>query len=215
MVPTLLVILLVCLPLLAQAESLFGRVTAVTDGDTISVLVENRPIKVRLAEIDTPERNQPWGSRAKKALSRKVFGQNVKLVVFDRDRYGRLVAHVYREERPINREMVAEGHAWAYRKYLRDKSLLELEQTARSQRRGLWTLAESERVPPWQWRKGGARKPRVEPARGATFSGRCEKKRYCREMASCAEARFYLSQCGLSRLDGDKDGIPCEALCRP
>lgn len=32
--------------------------------------------------------------------------------------------------------------------------------------------------------------------------------------ALCEEARFYLTQCGLSRLDGDKDGVPCEAVCR-
>lgn len=215
MVPTLLALLLVGFALPAQAESLFGRVTAVTDGDTISVLVDNRPVKVRLAEIDTPERSQPWGSRAKKALSGKVFGKQVRLVVVDRDRYGRIVAHVYREDRPINREMVAEGHAWAYRQYLRDESLLEVEQTARSQQRGLWALAESERVPPWQWRKGGGRKFRKETAQGAPFAGRCEKKRYCREMDSCAEARFYLVRCGLTRLDGDNDGIPCEALCQP
>lgn len=39
-------------------------------------------------------------------------------------------------------------------------------------------------------------------------------KRYCKQMNSCAEAKFYLKQCGLDRLDRDKDGIPCESLCR-
>ena len=41
----------------------------------------------------------------------------------------------------------------------------------------------------------------------------CGSKRYCRQMNSCEEARAFLSQCGLGRLDGDKDGVPCEALC--
>ena len=41
----------------------------------------------------------------------------------------------------------------------------------------------------------------------------CGSKRYCRQMNSCEEARAFLNQCGLSRLDGDKDGLPCEALC--
>jgi hypothetical protein len=45
---------------------------------------------------------------------------------------------------------------------------------------------------------------------GDTF--RCGSKRYCGEMASCAEARFYLKACGLTRLDGDADGVPCEDL---
>lgn len=41
----------------------------------------------------------------------------------------------------------------------------------------------------------------------------CGRKHYCREMTSCAEARFYLSRCGLARLDRDNDGTPCEPLC--
>jgi hypothetical protein len=42
----------------------------------------------------------------------------------------------------------------------------------------------------------------------------CGAKRYCNEMASCEEARFYLTQCGRTRLDRDEDGVPCESLCR-
>ena len=43
---------------------------------------------------------------------------------------------------------------------------------------------------------------------------KCESKKYCKEMSSCKEAMFYLKQCGVSRLDRDKDGIPCETICR-
>ena len=106
----------------AAGEPLTGKVVGVTDGDTITVLVDRHPIEVRLAEIDTPERGQPWANRAKQALSDKVFGQVVELQVVDTDRYGRTVAKVYRDDRDINREMVREGHAWVYRKYLRDPS---------------------------------------------------------------------------------------------
>src|SRR5215475_8083042 len=105
----------------AAAEGLPGKVVGITDGDTITVMVDRRPIKVRLAEIDTPERGQPWANRAKQALSDKVFGQVVQLQVVDTDRYGRTVARVYRDGRDINREMVREGNAWVYRKYLRDR----------------------------------------------------------------------------------------------
>ena len=45
------------------------------------------------------------------------------------------------------------------------------------------------------------------------FSVLCTKRK-CGEMGSCAEARFYLEECGITRLDGDKDGVPCESLCR-
>jgi len=99
-------------PMAAAAEPLTGEVVGVTDGDTITVLVDHQPITVRLAEIDTPERGQPWASRAKQALSDKVFGQVIQLQVVDTDRYGRTVAKVFRDGRDINREMVGEGHAW-------------------------------------------------------------------------------------------------------
>jgi endonuclease YncB( thermonuclease family) len=185
-------------------------------GTLITVLVDRQPIRVRLVEIDTPERGQPWANRAKQALSEKVFGQVVELQVVDTDRYGRTVAKVYREGRDINRELVREGHAWVYRKYLRDPTLLEDEDRARDARAGVWALPEAQRVPPWAWRNGGlARQPQradVEAAPGPGLA--CGEKRYCREMGSCAEAQFYLEHCGLSRLDGDGDGVPCESLCR-
>ncbi|MEI2781198.1 MAG: excalibur calcium-binding domain-containing protein [Candidatus Competibacter sp.] len=54
------------------------------------------------------------------------------------------------------------------------------------------------------------------PAPTAATSGgfTCAGERYCREMASCDEAKFYLSRCGVGSLDGNKDGVPCEKLCR-
>ncbi len=66
-------------------------------------------------------------------------------------------------------------------------------------------------IPPWEWRKGERTSNRTA-ATGAVFT--CGTKRYCREMTSCKEAQFYLRQCGLTRLDGDKDGVPCEKICR-
>lgn len=51
---------------------------------------------------------------------------------------------------------------------------------------------------------------RSEPRSG----GGCGPKRYCNQMSSCAEAMHYLQECGLSRLDGDGDGVPCESICR-
>jgi hypothetical protein len=73
---------------------------------------------------------------------------------------------------------------------------------------------QAERLSPWEWRRQG--QPRYSTApRPAASSGAltCGAKRSCREMASCAEARFYLQQCGLTRLDADRDGVPCEAIC--
>jgi endonuclease YncB( thermonuclease family) len=146
------VLLLLATPLAVRAETLTGKVVSVADGDTITILVDSERVKVRLAEIDTPERGQPWGKRAKQALTEKVAGHVVQVETKFNDRYGRRVGHVVYSGRDINREMVREGHAWVYRQWMRDKTLLDDEAQARAARAGLWSLPESERVPPWQWR---------------------------------------------------------------
>jgi len=212
MSPQILWLLLLVLPLSANAETLTGKVVGITDGDTITVLVAERTIKVRLAEIDTPERGQPWGSRAKQALSDKVFGKQAEVRVIDTDRYGRKVGHVWIGDRDINREMVREGHAWVYRRYLDDKTLIDDEAHAQKNGLGLWSLPETQRVPPWDWRRG-KRGVVSTSERAPDKPLSCGTKRKCGEMASCAEARFYLEQCGVKRLDGDGDGVPCESLC--
>lgn len=193
-------------------------VVGVADGDTVTVLEGDRRAqsRVRLAEIDTPERGQPWGTRARQALADKVFRRNVRLAPQGEDRYGRVLGRLYLGNRDVNREMVREGHAWVYRRYSLDAGLLEDERVAREGRRGLWSLPESDTVPPWEWRRG-ARRP--EPAEeravalGASAPPTCGTKTVCREMSSCEEARFFLVTCGLTRLDGDRDGVPCERLC--
>jgi hypothetical protein len=49
---------------------------------------------------------------------------------------------------------------------------------------------------------------------GPSPSFKCGAKRFCKDMNSCAEARFYLTKCGAKGLDGNRDGIPCNSLCR-
>ena len=142
-----------------------------------------------------------------------MFGQEVEIRVVTVDRYGRTVGHIWLANRHINRELVREGHAWVYRAYLDDKTLLDDETRAQKNEVGLWGLPEAQRVPPWDWRRG-KRKPKSKPDSRPDQTFSCSTKRKCSEMTSCEEARFYLEKCGLSRLDGDGDGIPCESLCR-
>lgn len=131
-----------------------GRVVGVLDGDTVELLLpEKKTVRIRLAEIDTPEKAQPHGKKAKQALSDKVFDKQVKVEVGGQDRYGRLLGHIYLGERDINRELVAEGHAWVYVQYVRDRSLFDVETEARRSKRGLWALPAKQRVAPWTWRK--------------------------------------------------------------
>jgi endonuclease YncB( thermonuclease family) len=149
----LAVLWLVASPLACAAETLTGKVVKVADGDTLTMLVDAQRVKVRLAEIDAPERGQPWGRRAKQALTEKVAGHVVQVETKFNDRYGRRVGHVTCSGRDINRELVREGQAWVYRHWLRDQTLLDDESHARAVRAGLWSLPDTERVPPWEWRE--------------------------------------------------------------
>jgi endonuclease YncB( thermonuclease family) len=202
--------------LVSAQRILEGRVVRVFDGDTIELRTGDDTIRVRLAGIDTPERGQPWANRAKQALSERVFGKEVRVNEVAVDRYGRTVGEVYADNVCVSCELVRGGHAWVYRAFTDDPVLIELEAEARAAERGIWSLPESQRVPPWEWRRQSS--PRTKEAaptgEGAAADFRCGTKTYCREMTSCAEARLYLERCGLTRLDGDADGVPCESLCR-
>ena len=147
------------------------------------------------------------------------------VVLQDTDRYGRTVGRVYVGNLDVNAEMVKQGAAWVYRTYAKDQALYRLENEARAAQRGLWGLPEAQRCPPWDWRRGtcatatapttGApAAPTAAPTSAASSGFTCAGKRYCREMASCEEAKFYLARCGLTTIDGNRDGTPCEALCR-
>lgn len=193
-----------------EAASFFeGRVVGIVDGDTLDVLVEGAPRRIRIAAIDTPERGQPWAERAKQALAARVSGKEVRVNALATDVYGRTVGEVYADGVCVGCELVRSGHAWVYRKYSDDPVLLELEAEARRERRGLWSLPEAERAPPWEWRHAAGR----APARSAPLTIECGAKSRCREMTSCEEARLHLELCGGEALDGDGDGEPCEALC--
>ncbi len=200
-----------------------AKVVGVSDGDTVTLLVQNdqgtSQIKARLSEIDAPERRQPYGARSRRALANKVFGQRVGVASNGNDQYGRLLARLHINNRDINREMVRGGHAYVYRRYATENWLPD-EAAARNAGRGLWSLPSSQRMPPWEWRQRErraklARRNAAAPQTVATSAFTCGAKRYCREMTSCAEARFHLQTCGLAHMDGDQDGVPCEhKLCR-
>lgn len=131
-----------------------GYVVSIADGDTLTLLTSDKErVKVRLAEIDTPEKKQPYGQRAKQELASLAFNQDAQISVLDTDRYGRVVGRVVVNRVDVNAELIRRGAAWVYRDYLKRPELIALETEARRLRKGLWALPESERMPPWQWRK--------------------------------------------------------------
>jgi len=136
----------------AAAETIIGRVVGVTDGDTITVLVDGRARVVRLLGIDAPERRQAYGERAKQFTATLAFGKTVRVQLRERDRYERLLAEVFLPDgRSLNQELVRAGYAWWFRRYSRDPILARLESEARDARRGLW--AGRQPVPPWDFRR--------------------------------------------------------------
>lgn len=130
-----------------------GRVVRVRDGDSIVVMRGGLGIEVRLDGIDCPELAQAFGRRAKRHTSDLAFGKTVRLAGKGKDRYHRELAEVFLPDgRSLNRELVAAGLAWWYRRYSTDRGLESLEQDAREARRGLW--ADEHPVPPWEFREG-------------------------------------------------------------
>lgn len=202
----------------------------VVDGDTLTVQGQ----RIRLYGIDAPESDQlcqrdgtPWrcGQAATVALTEFIGRRPVRCVPKDREpasfeqgryRYGRVIAVCWVGGVELNRWLVAEGHALAYRHYSSDYVTDEAQ--AKLARKGVW---DSEFEPPWVWRHGsngaGRRSAPVSaasPTRTDSRSVQCGDKQRCAQMSDCAQARDYLTRCGLKSLDGDGDGIPCESLCR-
>ncbi len=142
-----LLLLAVSFPTLADFT---GQVVHVTDGDTLHVLRGHEEIKVRLSEIDAPEKGQPFGSKSKQSLSDLCFLKQARTVGEKLDRNGRVLARVYCDGVDANEEQVRRGMAWVFDKYVTDRSLYLLQDEAMKSRRGLWFDAVP--VPPWEWR---------------------------------------------------------------
>lgn len=131
---------------------LTGEVVGVSDGDTLTLLVGGKlQEKIRLSKIDAPESKQPFGQKAKQALSGKVFGRQVRVVYKERDQYQRIIGTVWLDGREINLEMVKEGLAWHYRAYDQTPAYAEAEAAARQAQLGLWN--DRSPVPPWEFRR--------------------------------------------------------------
>ncbi len=140
-----------------QAESLRGRVVAVSDGDTVTLLDGDQiRHKIRLAGIDAPESRQPYGQLSRRSLSELVEGQWVQVHYDKSDRYGRLVGKLEIDGRDVNLEQLRRGLAWHYKQYQNEQSAADrqiyavTEQQAQLAQRGLWRDAQPQA--PWDYR---------------------------------------------------------------
>jgi len=133
------------------AAQIQGHVIRVLDGDTLEILQDKKPVRVRLANIDAPEKKQDYGRWSTDMMKSLVAGKTVTVTYFQRDRYGRILGQVYAPDgMNVNQFMVRAGAAWVYEQYNTDPVLPVLQNEARQQKRGLWSDADP--VPPWIWR---------------------------------------------------------------
>lgn len=156
--------LLVAAFLVAPAADIRGTVVSVADGDTVTVLDgQQKQHRIRLAEIDAPEKGQPFGKQAKQVLSRWVFGKEVVVRVEGRDRYGRTIGTIFAGGANVNEALLLAGVVWVYRRYSKTAAYLSIEDEARRRRIGLWS--QSDPTPPWEFRRH--RRSGARSARGA------------------------------------------------
>jgi micrococcal nuclease len=136
---------------------LTAKVTKVSDGDSMEVMLETGAGRVRLSAIDTPEYDQPHGAESSAALKNLLpVGSSVELEVVTQDQFRRIVAVVWLvnggERVNVNEKMLRDGHAWAYRRYMRDARFCDIEAEARDAKRGLWARPVGDWVYPPEWR---------------------------------------------------------------
>lgn len=142
-------------PVTAFAKDYHGQVVAVHDGDTFTLaLGNNHKIRIRLAMIDAPELDQPYGPEARDALSALLLRQEVLVHGLGYDKYKRLLGVVQRpsDTQPVHILLLSSGDAWVYVRSAHDQGLVAIEDQAKTKKRGLWSLPEAAIIPPWKWR---------------------------------------------------------------
>ena len=145
----------------AACADFSGRVVGVADGDTLTLLVGSRQVRVRLWGIDAPERRQPWSSRSRDALAARAMHRDALVATRGTDGYGRTLARVAVDGVDLGEAQLRDGLAWVYRRYTKDRAMIAIEDEARAARRGLWSLPDPES--PWAWRAREARTSAASP----------------------------------------------------
>ena len=131
--------LLLSVPLIAKANTLYGLVVNVADGDTITVLDSTKQQhRIRLLHIDAPERGQAYGRVAQKALAQKINQRQVQVKYKEEDRYGRILGEVFLNDESINLWLVQNGLAWPYFRYNPPAHYLDAYRIAKLNENGLW-----------------------------------------------------------------------------
>lgn len=153
---SLLRFVVACLLLLSgtfsQAESAY-TVSNVYDGDTVELKHASGKLKLRLTDIDAPERNQAYGQKARRALIKLCKGSDISISVelTGKDKYDRHLGRLQCNQTDASLYQAQNGYAWHNEKYSDDLAIKNAAATARKNRIGLWSADNP--VPPWVWRR--------------------------------------------------------------
>ena len=137
MIKTLLTLLILSSYLFSL--ELIGKVVKVSDGDTVTILTSDKTQhKIRLNDIDAPEKKQAFGNKSKDNLAKYIAGKTVTVQYQKKDKYKRILGTIYYNNTDINLQQVKDGYAWVYKKYSNNQTYYKAERTARDKRIGLW-----------------------------------------------------------------------------
>ena len=136
----------------ANSLELIGKVIKVSDGDTVTILTEDKTQhKIRLNDIDAPEKKQAFGNKSKDNLAKYIAGKTVTVQYQKKDKYKRVLGTIYYNNTDINLQQVKDGYAWVYKKYSNNQTYYKAEKLARDKRVGLWI--DKNPLEPWEFRK--------------------------------------------------------------
>ncbi len=136
----------------ANSLELVGKVIKVSDGDTVTILTEDKVShKIRLNDIDAPEKKQPFGNKSRDNLASYIAGEIITVKYKSKDKYGRILGTIYFENLDINLQQIKNGYAWVYKQYSKNQTYYQEEQKAKDLKKGLWIAKEP--LAPWEYRK--------------------------------------------------------------
>ena len=136
-------------------QAWFVKVTRVPDGDSLAITgPDQRTLRIRIYGIDCAEINQPGGKEARDYIAALLLEQSVVVEPVEKDRYGRTVAFVYRQGRPVEELLLEQGLAWVYEQYCKMPVCDRYRDIMRGSMEseiGIWS--DPDPVPPWEWRR--------------------------------------------------------------
>jgi len=195
------------------------KVDSVYDGDTVHVMLNGEDEKIRILGIEAPEmregkKSSYKGEDSKKYMQNLVEGKEVQLVrdstTKNRGSFGRLLRYIYINDVDMGQKMIEEGYAKVYRYsvFAKKQEYLNIEKQVQELEKGIWDGKEEQVNNEKTSVNSSSKNTEIK-----NIILNCNYAPYCSYLNSCEEAYFFLNTCNLSRLDRDKDGVPCESLC--